>query len=76
MEDVLTTGGRGRLIVGRLCCDTCWASGTDGADAVLFSSRGGGPAVGCCRSGLEPLGSIGGLEKPYGVTGEVEVCPL
>lgn len=32
--------------------------------------------VGCCRSGLGLLGSNGGLEKPYGDTGEVDVCPL
>lgn len=76
VEDVLTTGGRGRLEIGWLCCDACWARGTDGADAVLFSSRGGSTAVGCCRSGLEPLGSIGELEKPYGDAGEVDVCPL
>ena len=76
IEDELTTGGRGRLVVDGLCCGACWARGTDGADAVLFSSRGGCMAVGCCRSGLEPFGSIGGLEKPYGDTGEVDVCPL
>ena len=76
VEAVVTIGGRGRLEMDGLCCEACCAIGTDGADAVLFSSRGGGKAVGCCRSGLEALGNIGGLEKPYGDTGEVEVCPL
>lgn len=76
VEAVLTIGGRGRLEMDELCCEACWVIGTDGADAVLFSSRGGGTAVGCCRSGFEALGSIGELEKPYGDTGEVDVCPL
>ncbi len=76
VEAVLITGGRGRLEMGGLCCDIGWVRGTDGADAVLFSSRGGDTVVGCCRSGLEPLGSNVGLEKPYGDTGEVDVCPL
>ena len=63
VDPELTWGGRGRLEVAEPGCEACCARGTDGADAVRFSRRGCGVAIGCWRRGLEPLGSMGALVK-------------
>lgn len=72
VEDEVMVGGRGRLDIALFCGDAWKFDDGDGAEAVLFSSRGACRPVGCCRSGFWPFCIIGAV-KVYGDTGGVEV---